>query len=108
MAESIELEFHKEMVNIYGKALTECQRNAVEFLGMIEDSGGLGAAKKILSMDFPQPGLETLWDCKKRDLTVEHLVLKPRFRCLFTEEELAEARKRLKSRGYRAPSPRSR
>jgi hypothetical protein len=105
MTESAELEFHKEMVNIYGKALTECQHNAINLINLIEELGGLGAAKKVLSPDFPQSEIEILWDCQRRDLTVEHLVIKPRFKCLFTESELAEARKRLKDHGFRPANP---
>jgi len=93
-------EFHEAMLNIYRRALAECNYNAKVFLQMVEKMGGLQAAKVLLSKEDPQFGLTKLWECGRLDLSVEALVLKPEFRDLFTGKELEVARQRLRVYGY--------
>lgn len=45
--------------------------------------------------DSPWGGLFTLWDLKRLGMSMENLVLQPRYASLFTDEELKIARKRL-------------
>ena len=89
-----------QMMNIYVTAKEECKYNATYFLRMVEELGGLQAAKKLLATDAPQYGFTKLWECGRLDLSVEALILKDRFRNLFTQDELATAQKRLKEYGY--------
>jgi len=62
---------------------------------MISNRGGLATAKKLLAENKSQYGLTALYKCNRLDLTVEALVLKEKYRSLFTEKELKAARKRL-------------
>jgi 5-methylcytosine-specific restriction protein A len=62
--------------------------------------GGLTTVKRLLRpsrSDKVAPGLQALIDVGRTDLSVEATVLEPRFRVLFTDTELAEARRRLES-----------
>ena len=92
--------FHEEMLGIYEKAKRECRYNATRFLQRVREVGGLAAAKQWLSHDKPQEGLFKLWEFGRLDISMEALVLHKQFRELFTEEELAIARKRLRDLNY--------
>jgi hypothetical protein len=93
-------EFHEAMLDIYKRALAECHYKATVFLQMVNEMKGLQAAKVLLSKKAPQYGLTKLWECKRLDLSVEALVLKPQFRNLFSNKELEIARDRLTEYGY--------
>ena len=93
-------EFHKEMLNIYKKAKSQCGYNARIFLPMVVDKGGLQTAKDLLHDPSIQYGFTKLWECNCLDLTVEALVLRTPWNELFTADELAVARKRLEDNGY--------
>jgi hypothetical protein len=93
----LEDNFTKDMLNIYRTAKEECGYNAMRFLQMISINGGLKTAKKLLSTIEPSDGFTVLWRNNRLDLTVENLVLQPRYSPLFTEEELAIAGDRLKA-----------
>jgi len=95
-----EQEFHNAMVDIYRRARTECRYNAIRFLQMLTDYGGLGTAKRLLASDEVQYGFTELWEHGRLDLTVEAHVLQPEFRDLFTDVELQRAKSRLTAHGY--------
>ena len=97
---SIEQEFHQAMVGVYIRAKDECGYNAARFIQMVETLGGLAAARRLLSTDEAQAGFTELWQLGRLDITVECLVLQPRWRTPFSEQELARARHRLKSLGF--------
>jgi hypothetical protein len=96
----LELRFHEEMVNIYRRAKAECHYNANRFLQMVSETGGLGAARSLLAASVLSDGFTALWQCGRLDLTVEALVIKSPWCTLFTDYELAIARKRLEELGY--------
>lgn len=73
------------------------------FLRMVHELGGLGAAKQLLSTDNPQSGLARLWELELLDNSMEALVIQEQWRELFSEEELQEARRRLREYGYTFP-----
>jgi hypothetical protein len=62
----------------------------------------LDTAHLLLAKD-PTDGFTNLWERKRLDLSVEALVLKPKFVPLFDEVERENARKRLAEYGYKAP-----
>lgn len=93
-------EFHLEMIQIYHLAKKHCNYNATRFFQMVNDNGGLATAKILLSSQEPQAGLTKLWDCDRLDLSVEALVINPRFSLLFSEKEGKDARARLVSYGW--------
>lgn len=97
----LEMRFHRAMVGIYESAKDECNYNATRFLQMLSERGGLATARALLATSAPSEGFTALWLCGRLDLTVEAHVLKPEFATLFTEEEKAEARHRLKEHGFK-------
>jgi len=109
--ESIERRFEAEMANIYQRAKRECNYNATRFLQMMTELGALGTAKALLHAPGLSDGFTALWECDCLGLTMEALVLRSPWNSLFTEEELAVARKRLTDLGYRVdeklPGPRT-
>ena len=67
---------------------------------MLERDGGLKTAKRLIASRGPQKGLFTLQGLGLLGESMEAVMLQERFRPLFTEEELAEARRRLEELGY--------
>ncbi|MDP2730629.1 MAG: hypothetical protein Q8O55_09095 [Dehalococcoidales bacterium] len=100
MTSDIIQEFNNDMNEIYRRAKKECRYNATYFLRMLSNNGGIDTAKILLSSGDPQYGFEKLWECGRLDLTVEALVIKPKYVSLFTEQEIKAAVKRLKEYGY--------
>lgn len=88
-------EFHKYLLNLYERARDEEGYNATRFKVMLDQHGGVGAAKRLLDSPVAQSGLTHLWELQRPDLSVGQAVLNSRFSSLFTEEDLATARKRL-------------
>jgi hypothetical protein len=80
-------EFHKDMIAIYQNAKKECGYNATRFLQMITAKDGLAVAKSFIQRSQPTDGFTTLWELGRLDLTVEALILKPKYVELFTDEE---------------------
>lgn len=97
----LEIEFHKDMLDIYRKAKEECGYNATRFLQMVSNEGGLRTARKLLATTDPSAGFTELWKNHRLDLTMENLVLKPKYRSLFTDQEFEIARERLASYAFR-------
>jgi len=100
MTKSDEDAFHQKMVEVYERAKAECHYNAVRFHQMVQSEGGLLTAKKLLASNHYPEGLTRLWELKRLDISMEALVLKEPWCRLFTNDELAIARKRLKELGY--------
>ncbi|HOQ68449.1 MAG TPA: hypothetical protein PLK74_00740 [Anaerolineaceae bacterium] len=96
----LEIDFHKDMIEIYHRAKEECDYNATRFLQMVSNEGGLKTATKLLATAEPSDGFTELWRNHRLDLTMENLVLKPKYRSLFTEQEIEIARERLDSYGF--------
>jgi hypothetical protein len=95
-----EQEFHEAMVGIYQRARKECRYTATAFLHMVLDHGGVETARRLLSTDDVQSGLYELWDCGKPEISVEYLVLQPKWTALFDAQQIARARKRLTDLGF--------
>ncbi len=64
---------------------------------MLVEHGGIETARRLL----PQmsEGFATLWQRRRLDLTVEHLILEPRWQDLFNDAERDLARCRLRECG---------
>jgi len=97
---NLENAFHQKMVEVYGKAKTECNYNAARFHQMVQEHGGLDTAKKLLASNHYPEGLTRLWELERLDISMEATVLGDPWCSLFTSEELAIAKKRLKDLGY--------
>lgn len=95
---ALEYELHDAMIDAYRRAGHEVGYWGRYFLRSVKRHGGLTTAKRMLRPTKsrpPQKGLQALIDAGRPDLSVEVLVLAPRFAPLFTAGELEEARKRL-------------
>ena len=90
---SLEDEFHKEMLAIYDKARDEVGIKLPRFKQMVEQNGGVGAAKKLLHSNSVSTGFSKLFEKGRLDLTVESLVANnEKWHPLFTEEEINKAK----------------
>jgi 5-methylcytosine-specific restriction protein A len=95
---SLEEQFHQAMLNVYDQAGREAGYWAHYFLRAVRRYGGLEYAHRILQVrknDSIQKGLQALIDSGRIDISMEALVLRPEFRCLFSDSEIQEARRRM-------------
>lgn len=100
VAEDPAQEFHHAMASIHQKARDETGYNATYLLAMLAEDGGVETAKRLLASATVSTGFTALWNKGRLDLTVEALVLDPRFAPLFTADELEIARGRLAQFDY--------
>ena len=70
------------------------------FEQMLNQHGGVETAKRLLVDSEPQTGLYRLWELGLLKDSMEAVVLQDRFRSLFTDDEIAEAYKRLDELDY--------
>jgi hypothetical protein len=98
--DAVGAEFGRAMHSVYDRARTEANYSAKYFLSMLAEHGALGTARRLLRAPAVSDGFAALWERGRLDLTVEALVVDPRYAELFTEEELEKARHRLKQFGY--------
>lgn len=100
----IQAKFTEAMFGIYRRAKQEAKYNAMLFLQMVADKGGLATAKTLINAEKPSDGYTALYLRKRLDLTVEALVVNdPYWHSLFTAEEIAKARRRLEQYEYVFP-----
>ncbi|EXG79598.1 GmrSD restriction endonuclease domain-containing protein [Cryptosporangium arvum] len=95
-----EQELHQAMAAIYQKARDETGYNATYLLSMLAEDGAVETARRLLASATVSTGFTALWNKGRLDLTVEALVLDPRFAGLFTTDELDIARTRLAQFDY--------
>lgn len=98
---ALEMEFDSAMHNIYVRAKKEARYNATIFLQMLHELEGLITAIRLIRSDAPSEGYTKLWEKGRLDLTVEALVIQPKWKDLFVQEDLDRARKRLRDYGYK-------
>ncbi|MFD0883777.1 DUF262 domain-containing protein [Streptosporangium algeriense] len=93
-------EFDQAMRSIYDRARGEANYHATYFLSMLAEHGSLVTARRLLHAPTVSDGFAALWERGRLDLTVEALVVQPRFVDLFTPAEVEIARHRLGQFGY--------
>jgi hypothetical protein len=94
--------FHRAMLGVFERVSAACPGyRPTYFLRMVVERGGLDAARALLAEQRVLDGFTELWNRHRLDLSMEALVLEPRWRSLFTTAELAEARRRLIEAGHR-------
>ncbi len=103
-APATEAEFHQAMKEVYERAKREAGYTATYFIQMVAERGGLETAKSLVNSSTPSQGFTALWELSRLDLTVEAVVLDPRFSHLFTSGELQTARRRLADYDYVPPA----
>lgn len=94
------------MLHIYESAARlKPPYRATRFLQMVQGSGGKSAADQLLGGTNPSSGFTELFlrGPENLKLSVEYLVLQDPWRSLFTERQLAEARRRLELVGVVPP-----
>lgn len=100
MVQNLEAAFHEAMINIYERAKNECRYTATRFLQLVNERGGLLAARQLLHSTGFSDGITRLWQENRLDISMEALVRSPRWRSLFTDEEIGIAEKRLRDLKY--------
>ena len=96
-----ERKFNIAMREIYEIAKKECGYNAVRFMQLVAEKGGVAAAKQLISKSGGTDGFATLWEHGRLDLSVEAHVLKDEYRELFTNDEREMCRNRLLEFGFK-------
>lgn len=93
---NLEDRFEQVMRALYHQMKEETGFKSTTLLEMIEGNGGVGAAKQLLNAPRISDGYAFLVEKGRLDLTVEAIVLDHlEFHELFTEKELATAKRRL-------------
>ena len=108
MSSSLEDQFHAAMLGIHTRAASlKPPFKAPRFLQMVQGHGGKAAADQLLGSTNPASGFTELFLRGREYLTysVEYLVLQDPWNTLFSEEQLATARKRLIDVGVEPPNP---
>lgn len=90
-------ELHDALIKGYHQAAAQTGYRGNRFLQAVRRKGGLATAKRMLKprTQAQRAGLDRLLEAGKPELTVEFIVLRPKFMALFTPEELDQARIRL-------------
>ena len=96
---SLEDQFHHAMIGVYQNA-KEHDYFATYFKRMLDDYQGVETAKRLLAKQEIQAGLRKLWELKLLSQSMEALVIQERFKPLFTDAEIAEARRSLEELHY--------
>jgi hypothetical protein len=72
---------------------------------MVTDRGGIDTARYLINQPHPSDGYTHLYERGRIDLTVEAMIVENRkWHPLFSDEEIAKARKRLIEYGYKPTS----
>jgi hypothetical protein len=100
MSDDLEKQFDYEMLKLYRTMNKEAGFRSEKFLHMVGQNGGLDTAHTLLHAQDVSEGFKFLCERGRLDLTVEAFVIRPEWKELFTDEELAIARERLKKWGY--------
>lgn len=92
-------EFHQSMLDVYQVAARH-KYYATRFKQLVENRGGVEAARLLLAREEVTAGLMELQKLDLLEHSVEATVLQERFRPLFTEAERQKARRRLELLGF--------
>jgi hypothetical protein len=91
----IQKQFTGTMLDIYRRVSKETGYKPTYFLQMVTETSGYEAAMHLVHASQPSDGYTELYTRKRLDLTVEALVLQPKWKTLFSDDDRAKARKRL-------------
>lgn len=100
----LEKRWHREMVDIHAAAKA-IGYNASRFIQLVDEHGGLAAARQLINSDQPSDGFTKLWEMQRLDIAVEARALKPEYRELFAPEEIRRCRQRLRDYGWTREPP---
>jgi hypothetical protein len=108
MTTTLETDFDAAMMDIYHRARAEAKYTASRYLQMLNDHRGLETAQLLLYAANVSEGYTALWERGRLDLTVEALILQPRWNQLFSDDDREIARNRLRKYGFDVSSLESR
>ena len=100
MNKELEARFDNAMMDVYLRALKECDYKATRFLHMLHEHRGLETARILLHASKVSEGYVALWERQRLDLTVEAVILGAEWHPMFSEDERQIARRRLADYGY--------
>lgn len=92
--------FHQDMVSGIDRLKREIDYRPTRFAQMVNEQGGVNAAKRLLASDQYSEGFTTLWEKGRLEWSVEAFVLLPWYRELFTASERATAERRLRDHRF--------
>jgi hypothetical protein len=95
-----EMEFHKDMIRTADRMTREIHYNPTRFCQMINDHGGVEAARILIARTDPSDGFTRLWEAKHLEWSCEAFALLPWYQNLFSGVELQNARGRLDDYGF--------
>ena len=84
----LERQFTKDMINIYTTAKRECGYQANRFLQLVDEKGGVSAAKQLIHKPGGTEGFAALWEHHRLDLSVEWTIVNKKdtiFKYIFWE-----------------------
>ncbi len=97
--DKLEALFHKEMLSLHEKWRSECSYTATVFIKIVKQHGGVKAAQILLRGQGLSRGFLKLMTLQRLDLSMENLVIQPKWATLFTEAEREIAKNRLEEAG---------
>lgn len=106
MQSNLEEQFHAAMLGIHEQAARlKPPYRATRFRQLVLSSGGKAAADQLLVPGNPTDGFTELFlrGPENLKLSVEYLVLQESWRPLFSDDQLAVARRRLRDMGVELP-----
>ncbi len=95
---NLEHEFQHAMIGVADFA--NVHNFGFRFRQMLGQHGGVETAKRLLAAPKAQSGLAEMFLNNAIHMSMEAFVIKPQYKTLFTEEEIAEARRRLYELDY--------
>lgn len=98
--DTLENRFHDRVIKAYKEIKDEVGSSSKGFLRSLSTVGAVKACKNFLTSKTIGNGFIELQENGRLDLSVEAIVLEPKWSKLFTENELEIARKRLDECGY--------
>ena len=98
--EQLAARFTADMYDGYRYLARKINYRARQFLEMVTMHGGVGAAQILLCGGDASDGFTKLWENNELGRSVEAYVLHPRYRRLFTSDELIVARRRLEAHSF--------
>lgn len=88
---SVETRFEQRLRQVARQCAEECDYRPMYFLRMLDERGGIATAKALLAKPLPSEGFHTLFEKRRLDLTVEHVVLEEDWDGAFTPAERRKA-----------------
>jgi hypothetical protein len=90
----LEIDFENALREAAQICIRQYNYRPTYFLSMLGGRGGVATAKALLSKPTPSSGFsKIIMDFNRPDLTMEHYVSEPKFQTLFSEAEIAKAKR---------------